>query len=169
LQQKCLIHLTRDLNDDLFKNQQDIEFKTIVINFGKLLRKIIDAIDKYGLKKRHLIKFKKDVDIFYNQINNKEYESELAISYQKRFQKYSDKLFTFLSHDGIPWNNNNGETAIKPFAEYRKHVDGNFTENGINDYLTLLSIQQTCNYRGISFLEFLKSKELSIVEYSRKH
>ena len=158
-----------DLNDDLFKNQLNKEFKEMVICFGKLLRSIVETINTYGLKKWHLKKHKKDTEKFFDQIQNNEYKTELALSYQKRFIKNRGKLFTFLDFDGIPWNNNNGETAIKPFAEHRKHVDGNFTEKGINDYLILLSIQQTCKYRGLSFLEFLKSGEKSINAYSIKN
>jgi hypothetical protein len=33
------------------------------------------------------------------------------------------------------------------------------TETGLRDYLVLLSIYQTCRYRGISFLRFLVSQE----------
>ena len=33
------------------------------------------------------------------------------------------------------------------------------TETGLRDYLVLLSIYQTCKYRGISFLRFLVSQE----------
>jgi hypothetical protein len=32
-------------------------------------------------------------------------------------------------------------------------------ENGLKDYLTLLSIYQSCRYRGISFLKVLLSRE----------
>jgi len=156
------------LNADLFKNQFDDEFKTIVKSFGHLLQMIVDTINKYGLKKRNLFKHKKDVEKFYRDIIEKEFESEISIQYQKKFLKYKNKLFTFLHYDEIPWNNNNAEHAIKPFAAYRKVVDGLLSENGINDYLILLSIQQTCKYRGISFLEFLKSKEKSIEEFTTK-
>ena len=31
-------------------------------------------------------------------------------------------MFEFLRHDGIPWNNNNENSAIKPFAKYREMV-----------------------------------------------
>lgn len=167
-QQKCLIHLMRDLNDDLFKNQFDTDFKYIVSNFGTLLRKVVDTIDKYGLKKRHLNKHKKDVEKFYNKVINKEYDSELAIKYQKRFKKYKNKLFTFLNYDDVPWNNNNAEHAIIPFAKYRRDRDTMFSESTINEYLILLSIQQTCKYRGINFLDFLASKEKSINKYCEK-
>ena len=39
------------------------------------------------------------------------------------------------------------------------------TPKGISDYLVLLSIEQTCKYRGISFLNFLRSGELDIEEF----
>ena len=57
-QQKCLVHLIRDINNDLKGNPYDEEFKTLAGEFGKLLRSIVDTIDRYGLKKRHLHKHK---------------------------------------------------------------------------------------------------------------
>jgi hypothetical protein len=36
------------------------------------------------------------------------------------------------------------------------------TASGLRDYLVLLSIYQTCKYRGISFLRFLLSREKDI-------
>lgn len=65
-------------------------------------------------------KHKKEVEQFYNKTILQNFESDLAISYQKRFIKYKAKLFLFLNHDGIPWNNNNAEYSIKPFAKWRK-------------------------------------------------
>ena len=167
-QQKCLTHLIRDLNEDFLKDQLNNELKDIVVEFGRLLRKIIETVDRYGLKKRNLNKHNKNVEKFYKEIVSQDYKTEIAAYYQKRFLKNKEKLFTFLNYDGIPWNNNNAEHAIKPFARFRRDADGVLTEKSINEYLILLSIQQTCHYRGISFLEFLKSKEKSIDEYSRK-
>ena len=169
LQQKCLVHLIRDLNDDLFVNQLNAELKDIASNFGKLLQKIVTTIDDYGLKQRHLNKHTKDVAQFYTRYIDPEYESELAIKYQKRFKKYKEHLFTFLSYDGIPWNNNNAEHAVKPFAARRRTVNGLFTEKSVARYLVLLSIQQTCKYRGLNFLNFLNSRETSLEKYSRQY
>lgn len=169
LQQKCLIHLVRDLNDDRFKHQMDTELRALVKAFGHLLEVILDTAHAYGLKAYHLRKHKTDVHRFYRTFVEKDVESEVALKYQTRFRKYRNKLFTFLDYDGIPWNNNNAETAIKPFAEYRKHAGKKVTEKAIKEHLTLLSIQQTCKYRGLNFLEFLKSGEKSIDRYSSRH
>jgi predicted RecB family nuclease len=165
-QQKCLVHLIRDLNEDFIKHQLDNEFKEIISEFGNLLRKIITTIDKYGLKQYNLNKHKKEVEQFYNKTILQNFESELAISYQKRFVKYKGKLFLFLNHDGIPWNNNNAEHSIKPFAKWRKKISKSLTKKNIEHHLILLSMLQTCKYQEVNFFEFLKSGKKSIYNLS---
>jgi hypothetical protein len=158
-QQKCLVHLIRDMNHDLLGSPYDRGFKLLVSQFGLLLRSIIDTIDRYGLKRYHLHKHEADVDRFYSNLSGESFTSELASEYWQRLVKYREKLFTFLRHDGVPWHNNNAEHAFRPFAHYRSMSDGQMTETGIRDYLLLLSIYQTCKYRRISFLRFLISQE----------
>jgi hypothetical protein len=167
-QQKCLIHLIRDINDDLKCNPYDEEFKGLAAEFGKLLRSIVGTIDKHGLKKRHLHKHKAEVARFFSDLASRVYRSELADGYQKRFAKNEGKLFTFLVHDGIPWNNNPAEHAAKAFAKYRQVTDGMLEEQGLRDYLVLLSVYQTCKYRGVSFLKFLLSRERDVEAYCQR-
>jgi hypothetical protein len=158
-QQKCLIHLIRDMNHDLLTNAFDDEFKSLVSEFGQLLRTIVATIDKFGLKKRHLNKHEEDVERFFRTLGNRQFHSDLAQAYQQRLTKNQEKLFTFLRHDSVPWNNNNAEHAIKHYAHYREVTDGQMTEAGLTDYLVLLSIYETCKYKGVSFFKFLLSGE----------
>ncbi len=105
-QQKCWVHLIRDLNDDLWTAPFNAEFEIFILEVRNLIVPIMQAIQKYGLKKRNLHKFQKQVAIFYEEvILNHHYHSELALKYQKRFIQYRESLFTFLEHDGIPWEN----------------------------------------------------------------
>ncbi len=161
-QQKCLVHLIRDLNKDLLQNPFDEEYKEMAKDFTTLLRKIVVTIDKYGLKKRHLNKHKPEVQKYLKQIANRKYHSELAEKYQKRFKKNSLRLFTFLDYDGVPWNNNYAENAVKAFAKRRVLFNGQVSEQGMKDYVVLLSLYQTCKYKGINFLDFLLSKAVDI-------
>ena len=55
-QQKCLIHLMRDINEDVLKHPFNEELTFVAQRFGALLREIVETIDRYGLKKRHLRK-----------------------------------------------------------------------------------------------------------------
>src|SRR5262249_10115029 len=73
--------------------------------------------------------------------------------------KNEGTLFTFLDHDGVPWNNNNAEHAVKGFAHHRRITDGQVKARGLSAYLVMLSIYQTCKRRGVSFLKFLLSRE----------
>lgn len=127
-----------------------------------MLREIIATVDKDGLKKRHLNKHNRSVERYFDYILNNTYKSDLALKYQKRFEKTKGKLFTFMNYNGVPWNNNNAEHAIKHFADYRNTVAGQIREFGLRNYLMLLSAYQTCEYKGISFLKFLLSKETDI-------
>src|SRR5208337_3560745 len=161
-QQRCLIHLMRDLNDDIHREPFNQEIKQIVQEFATLLKPIIDTIDRFGLKSRFLRKHKLAVTRFYNALFCRKYNTELAGKAQERFKKNRTRLFTFLDYDNVPWNSNNAEHAIKSFAALRNVIEGTTKENTIVDYLILLNIYQTCTYRGIDFLTFLRSGERRI-------
>jgi hypothetical protein len=165
-QQKCLIHLMRDFNNDIQSNPWDEELKTLAAAFGRLLRAIVATIDRYGLRQRHLGKHKRDVEGFFRTVSGRLYRSEVAEAYQKRLLTYQDKLFTFLQHDGVPWNNNNAEHAVKRFASYREIADGYFSETSLQAYLVLLSLSVTCTYKSLSFFQFLLSRETDIDVFS---
>ena len=167
-QQVCLIHLIRDMNSDLMSSPYDEEYKALAGEFGKLLRSIVGTIDKYGLKKQHMHKHKVDVARFFDDLAARIYHSELAESYQKRMNRNSDRLFKFLDHDGVPWNNNVAEHGIKAFAHYRELYDGQLSEDGLSDFLVLLSVQQTCKYRGVNFLKYLLSQEDDVETYCQR-
>jgi predicted RecB family nuclease len=165
-QQKCLIHLMRDLNGDLLKAAFDKELKSLAFEFADILRSIVDTIDRFGLKTRFLKKHKLQVARFYRALPKRSYRSEIAAKYQVRFLKDREKLFVFLDHDGVPWNNNNAEHAIKAFVMLRIGIGGSSTEEGMSDYLVLLSILETCKCKGVSFLGFLRSGEDDIDKFA---
>jgi hypothetical protein len=119
----------------------------------------VQTVDRYGLKKHHLHKHKNAVARFLFSVASREFSSELAASYRERFAKSGAKMFTFLDYDGIPWNNNSAEHAIKRFAKYRRAFDGYFTENSLQDYLVLASVFATCELNNVGVLKFMLSGE----------
>jgi hypothetical protein len=164
-QQKCLVHLMRDLNDDVLDNPYDESLKQIAVVFAELLREMVETIDRWGLKSRFLRKHLIDVARFYKRISKVGNLSAAASKWKARLDKDREKLFTFLSHDGVPWNNNNAEHAIKAFARLRRAIEGLSTSKGIEEYLILLSVCQTCKYSGLDFLRFLRSGETEISNF----
>jgi len=156
-QQKCLIHLIRDLNAEILAQPYDEELKTLVRGFAELLRSMVETVDRFGLKKHFLRKHLVSVERFYQNLSKSDCQSEAAIKCKDRFEKNRNKLFTFLRHDGVPWNNNNAEHAIKAFARLRDVIRGHCTAEAVEQYLVLLSVCETCEYQGIDFLDFLRS------------
>ncbi|MBI3966844.1 MAG: IS66 family transposase [Chloroflexi bacterium] len=164
-QQRCLVHLIRDLNEDLWRAPFDTEFEAFVLAVRDLLVPILEAAHRYGLRRRHLGKFRKRVDRFYHQvIIGRSYRSDLTRTYQKRFQRYRSSMFTFLEYDGIPWNNNMAERAIRHLAIQRK-ISGSFFASVAPQYLLLLGLAQTCRFQDKSLLKFLLSGEKDIDQF----
>jgi predicted RecB family nuclease len=161
VQQKCLIHLMRDINEDLHRNPFDDELKEIAERFGMLLRQIVETIDTYGLKARHLGKHRRPAAKFIEHVAGMKCTTEAGLALKKRIEKNNDKLFTFLNYDGVPWNNNNAEHAVRAFTRVR-NVIFNSTPKGHREYATLLTIQQTLRCRGMGFLEFMRSDRMEI-------
>jgi len=168
-QQKCLIHLMRDLNDEILNNPFDAEIKSICAGFTSLLKRIVETVDRRGLKKHFLRKHLDAVDKFFGFLDATQFTGEAALKCKQRFTKNRDTLFTFLRYDGVPWNNNNAEHAIKAFARLRDVIAGNASKKGLDEYLTLLSVAETCEYRGIDFLDFLRSDESDVELFAKRH
>ena len=164
-QQKCLVHLIRDLNSDLWNDPYNRAYEAFVSEVKLLLVPIFEAEEQYGLKKWHLSKFSKSVDRFYREnIDKAPSNCELVATYQKRFQRYRDSLFTFLELDGIPWHNNTAENAIRHLAVQRK-ISGTFFKKVAPQYLLLLGIAQTCRFQDKSLLKFFLSEEIDIDKF----
>ena len=87
------------------------------------------------MKAHFLGKHKRDVDAFYARHVEVADGSAVAGQFRKRLARWRPKLFTFLDHDGVPWNNNNAENAVKRFVTRRKVMGGTgaFTEGGLRD------------------------------------
>jgi hypothetical protein len=166
LQQKCLIHFIRDLNDELLKHPYDDELKRLGGAFAGLVEPMIETVDRHGLKKRFLGKHRIFVDRFYKRLSSERGTGEAARRIIERLQKNRNTMFTFLDLDDVPWNNNNAEHAIKAFATLRRVIEGHTTEKGLSDFLVLLSLCETCKYKNVDFLDFLRSGSRDIDDFA---
>jgi len=159
LQQRCLIHLMRDMNRAILDNPFDQELQSITAPFGALLRSIVTTIDQHGLKRRYLQTHAKAVGASFEALAERFYESDACKALQERLLRNRERLFAFLQHDGVSWNNNLAENANKRVSDYREDVGRSVKAAGLAEYLVLLSLFQTCRVRDISFPKFLLSRE----------
>jgi predicted RecB family nuclease len=167
-QQRCLIHFIRDLNDDLLKHPYDDDLKRLVGSFAGLVKPMVETVDRRGLKKRFLGKHRVFVDRFYKRLSDGFDASETARKIIERLLRNRNTMFTFLNFDDVPWNNNNTEHAIKAFASLRRVIDGTTTEKGLRDFLVLLSLCETCKYKNVDFLDFLRSGSKDVDDCATK-
>lgn len=168
-QQKCHLHLMRDINDDLLQHPFDEELKEFARKYTLTLRPIVETIDTHGLKMKYLFKHQRDARTFLDWVAGQVVVSDVVRGYKGRIEKYGDRLFTFLRHDGVPWNNNCAENALKLVASRRRLLGTSMSESGLNDYLVFLSIFQTLRRKGLSLLKFLLSGETDLEKYVASH
>ncbi len=129
-QQKCHLHLMRDINDDLLHHPFDEELKELARRYTLTLKPMVETIDKHGLKTKFLSKHKRNAEAFLDWVGKQEVTSEVAQGYKTRIEKYGERLFTFLDFDGVPWNNNNAENALKLVASRRRLFGTSVSEAG---------------------------------------
>src|SRR5208283_1556760 len=139
----------------------------VTINFVRALtlKPMVETIDKHGLKTKFLSKHKRDAKAFLDWVKQRDVTSEVAQGYKSRIEKYGKRLFTFLDFDGVPWNNNNAENALKLVASRRRLFGTSVSESGLKDYLVFLTIYQTLRRKGISLLRFLLSGETDLEKF----
>jgi len=63
-QQKCIIHLIRDMNEDLLANPFDEELKRMFERFGELIQAVVETVDQRGLKSRYLRRHRRAIGAF---------------------------------------------------------------------------------------------------------
>jgi len=161
--QRCLIHLIRDLNDDILSNPFDDEFHKLTSGFTKLLQSVVETIDRHGLKAQYLYRHRVEARTFLEYIIEEEYSSEVSRKYQARFIRYKEELFEFLNNDNVAWNNSIAEHAVRLLELHTNRNIWFCQEETIKDYLVMASIYQTCRYNEMGFLEFLLSGKVDTI------
>ena len=95
-QQKCLLHLMRDMNQELLDNPFDEELQSITGPFGTLLRGIVVTIDEHGLKRQHMLKHEREIGRFMTSLDKQSFRSESAESLRERLIKNRDSRGLYL-------------------------------------------------------------------------
>ena len=152
-QQKCHVHLKRNLHDTAKKKHHRSSFH----GFKKKLKRILD--DSIRL-------WECESDLARRQKGKLHFEARiLALCSQKwadrdcnrlikRLRRHAKDLFTFLVVDGVTPDNNIAERGIRPAVVMRKNSYGNRSKKGAETTAILLSTIQTCKTRDQNFLEW---------------
>jgi transposase len=74
---------------------------------------------------------------------------------QRRFRKHHDKLWVFLDHPDVPFDNNASERALRPAVVHRKVIGGFRSEGGATAYALYRTIEDTARKQNHPVLHAL--------------
>lgn len=154
-QQKCLVHLLRELRNVAKKNKSK-EFA----NFRKRLKRIVadamrlvarDDLDDDAYERRMLRILDRT-----HIMGETEYIDADCCRLAKRIRTHEHSLFTFLFHPGeVEPDNNRAERAIRPAVVIRKMSGGSRSANGASATADLMSLARTCSLNDQNFVPYL--------------
>lgn len=148
--QMCLVHLLRELEQTVKHKSPSDHWP----DFEKKLRRLLgDAIrlwkNRDVLEASSLLSRRTRLDQRLAKLISTDWEDVNAKRLIKRLRRHQDDLFTFLGKDGVPFENNHAERAIRPAVILRKNSYGNRSEQGADCQAVMMSIFRTLKQRGL--------------------
>ena len=153
--QKCIVHLLREIKQVSLRNRS-AEW----LRFARRLKRLIhDAlqlvIDRERIGEAVYGRRVANLHIRLADLFGVTYRDADSERLSKRLAKYSDELFTFLLHPGVPATNNHAERQIRFAVIMRKNYFGNRSMRGAEAQAVLMSLFRTCHLRAIDPIDFL--------------
>jgi hypothetical protein len=155
--QRCLVHYLRELEDTVRYKSPGKGF----LPFRKKLRRILrDAIRMADEEGDHLERLRAKarlevrVDALISSSYSSSKEEKNCARLVKRLRRERSMLFTFLEEDGVDWNNNAAERALRSSVVIRKITYGNQSDEGAHTHAVLMSIKETCGLRKENFFDY---------------
>ncbi|MGI9427501.1 MAG: IS66 family transposase, partial [Bythopirellula sp.] len=147
--QMCLVHLLREL-------EQTEKYKSPGKHwpeFAKKLRRLVgDAIRLWREQGELPAKtYASRKDCLHKRLAvliDSPWENTHARRLVKRLRRHQGDMFTFLDQEGVPFDNNHAERAIRPAVILRKNSYGNRSEHGADCQAVLMSVFRTLKQRG---------------------
>jgi len=147
--QMCLVHLLREVEQTLKYKSPSDQWPA----FEKKLRRLLgDAIRLWKrrdeLDPKSLVSRRARLDKRLSELLATDWQDGNAKRLLKRLRRHQNDLFTFLDHEGVPFENNHAERSIRPAVILRKNSYGNRSEQGADCQAVMMSIFRTLKQRG---------------------
>ena len=149
LRQTCLVHLLRELESTEKYKSPGKHWPA----FAKKLRRLIgDAIRLWRrqdeLSPEQYASRCARIDKRLAEMIDTPWEGAHAKRLIKRLRRHQCDLFTFLTQEGVPFDNNHAERSIRPAVIIRKNSYGNRSQRGADCQAVLMSVFRTLKQRG---------------------
>ena len=154
--QKCLLHLLR--NPERVELKRDKRPTKEFRKFASRLRRLVrDAVEASEMAPRRRALRKEQFERRLRSLYLGHYKDKNCRRICKLLRKHEDKLFTFLDVEGVSWNNNEAERALRPSVVVRKNSYGSKSELGARNHAILMTIGENCKMHGENFMNFGRS------------
>jgi transposase len=158
-QQRCWIHLLRDLH----KRKEKHSDQTEVIEWAQEVRKLYDEAQEWLKAARAPTREEREMKYVGLVGRSHELGQQYAQkkghpcwALAKRILRHEDELFQFVLVAGLSADNNLAERSIRPLVVIRKISGGSRGEEGTKTRMALASLFQTWQARGLNpYLECL--------------
>jgi transposase len=153
--QRCLVHYLRQIEDTVKYKSPGRAF----FPFAKKLRRVLrdsvrageSARDPEGrLRAKERLEGRVDA-LIQSYSSSKERN---CARFLKRLKRERGMLFTFLEEEGVEWNNNAAERALRSSVVIRKITYGNQSDEGARAHAVLMSVRETCALRKENFFDY---------------
>jgi len=149
--QRCLAHISRDLDKVMEYWHDDEEVTRYCRRLKKILEDAIELYEEYKSKRwdgdyrRLRMSISRALEDFGFPNPNKRILKRFA----NRLKRHKDEMLTFLYYKDIDYHNNHAEQQIRPDVIFRKITYGNRSYNGAENHSVIMSILQTVKLNGI--------------------
>ena len=152
--QRCLVHYLRELADTVKYKSPGKDFFPFRKKLRRILRDAIRMADEtdHGERLRAKARFESRIDALIASYSSSKEKN--CVRLLKRLRREKGMLFTFLEEDGVDWNNNAAERALRSSVVIRKITYGNKSDEGAHAHAVLMSIKETCGLRSENFFDY---------------
>jgi transposase len=155
-QQKCLVHLLRELRDVVTQQPKLAEHAFFrdckrVVQAALRLKKLRGKLKSAEYQKRV-----KGLETRIANLGQKTWNQAEADRLAARLRKYGSRLTAFLHDPKVDGTNNTAERALRPPVVMRKITGGNRSEEGARAWAILASVMRTAQQQGRDVLATIK-------------
>ena len=153
--QRCLVHYLREMEDTMKYKNPGREFASFAKKFRRILRDAIrtgEMVKNHEERSRAKGRLEARIEALISSYSPSSERNCKRLL--KRLRRESGMLFTFLEEEGVEWNNNAAERALRPSVVIRKITYGNQSTEGAAAHAALMSVRETCSLRKENFFDY---------------
>jgi len=157
--QRCLAHYLREMEDTIKYKSPGKGFFPFAKKLRRILRDAIRTGEKIKnnrderLRTRRRLETRVDALISSSSSYSSSSGEKNCLRLLKRLRREKGMLFTFLEEEGVDWNNNAAERALRSSVVIRKITYGNQSDEGARAHAVLMSVKETCALRKENFFD----------------